>query len=46
MGRQTLQLSDAVYQYLLDHSLRESDVQLHEVLDLNMGISKKHDLMI
>ena len=26
MGRQTLQLSDAVYQYLQDHSLRESDV--------------------
>ena len=26
MGRQTLQLSDAVYQYLQDYSLRESDV--------------------
>ena len=26
MGRATLQLSDAVYQYLQDHSLRESDL--------------------
>ena len=32
MGRETLQLSDAVYQYLQDHSLRESNVlrQLRE----------------
>ena len=32
MGRETLQLSDAVYQYLQDHSLRESKVlrQLRE----------------
>jgi len=26
MGRETLQLSDAVYQYLQDHSLRETTV--------------------
>ena len=32
MGRETLQLSDAVYQYLQDHSLRESNLlrQLRE----------------
>ena len=32
MGRETLQLSDAVYRYLQDHSLRESNVlrQLRE----------------